>query len=110
MLENNRNIFEMPPELMPTVEHIYAVLKALIDKEPKEVRRREDDKGLYLLEIVFPGESKNEVIEYLYMRQGRYKECQSATTEIHVVHYQDNFPISGTSVARYINEKWYIFK
>lgn len=76
MFENN-NIFERAPELIPTPEEIYSILRVLTDKEPKEVRRREDEKGLYLLEIAFPGDLDNEVTEYLYMRQGRYNECQS---------------------------------
>lgn len=108
MIENNSNIFERKPEHIPTPEEVCLVFKELTDKEYKEVRRCEDEKGLYLLEVAIPGDSENEVTEYLYMRKGRYKECQSSTTEIRVTYYENNIPISGTSAARYVEENWKI--
>ena len=95
-------------EHIPTPEEVDSVFKELIKKEYTEVRKREDEKGLYLLEVTTPGESEDEVVEYAYMRKGRYPEGESSTNEIHVTYYQNDIPISGTSVARCIDGQWKI--
>jgi hypothetical protein len=105
---NESNLFERKPEHIPTLEEVHSVFKELTNQEYKEVRKCEDEKGLYLLEITVPGDSPDEVTEYTYMRQGHYPEGQSATTEIHVVYYKNNIPISGTSAARYVEGNWKI--
>ena len=98
-------------EHIPTPEELFSVFQELTEKEYTEIRRREDEKGIYLLEITVPGELEGEVIEYAYIRKGKYKECEtSAIGEINVTYYKDNFPISGTSAARYIDGAWKILK
>lgn len=97
-------------EPIPTLEELHAILKEVIGKEYTEVRKREDEKGVYFLEVTIPGEAAGEVTEYQYSRKGLYKECQSLATEIHATYYKDDFPVSGTSVARWIDGKWKILK
>lgn len=92
----------------PNAEEVHSVFKEAIGKEYKEVRKLEDEQGLYLLEVVVPGEVEGEVAEYNYMRKGRYPEGQTSATEIHVTYYVNGTPISGTSIARYVDGKWEI--
>lgn len=99
---------EFSKEQIPTPEEINSVFTELIHKEFTETRKCQDEKGLYLLEVTIPGESEGEIIEYAYMRKGRYPEGQSSENEIHVTYYKNGFPVSGTSAARLINGKWEI--
>ncbi len=104
----NPNHFETEREHIPNAEEVRAVFKELTTKECAEVRKLEDEQGLYLLEATVPGDLAGEVIEYGYMRKGHYKEGESSETEIHVTYYQDGMPVSGTSAARYVNGKWLV--
>ena len=109
MGENESKYVEMSPEKIPTSEEVHLVFKELAGKEYKEARKCEDEKGLYLLEVITSGDAEGEKIEQAYMRKGRYKEGQTSATEIHVTYYdKDGFPESGTSVAKFLNGKWII--
>ena len=108
MTEGDLNPFENKVEQIPTLEEVYLVFKELTDKECKEIRKREDEKGVYLLEVTTPGDLEGEVVEYAYMRKGQYQEGESSATEIHVTHYDGDMPVSGTSAARFINGEWKI--
>jgi hypothetical protein len=108
MKEGDSNFFEIKHEHIPTPEEVYSIFKELTNKECKEIRKIEDEKGIYLLEVIIPGDLENEVVEYAYMRKGRYKEGESATTEIHVTYYDGDMPVSGTSAARCIDGNWVI--
>ena len=109
MREDGYNLSEMEPEDIPTPEEVLSVFAELIGAEYKEVRRCEDEKGLYLLEVVIPGELEGDNTEYGYMRKGRYAEGEISDTEIHITYYnKDGRPISGTSVARRIDGQWVI--
>ena len=104
--------YENPPgseqeqEHIPTPEEVHSVFKELTNKEYKETRRCEDEQGLYLLEVIVPGDEPEEEIEYQYMRKGRYPEGESGSTEICVTYYENKKPISGTSAARCVDGKW----
>lgn len=106
--EKGPNLSETESEHIPTSEEIHSVFQELIGKKYKEVRKLEDEQGLYLLEIVIPGEKEDEETRYEYMRKGRYKEGASLSTEIHVVYYENGNAVGGTSAARYIDGKWVI--
>src|ERR1700722_9559912 len=108
MRENKPNWSELESEHIPTPEEVHSIFRELAKKEYKETRKREDEQGLYLLEVVVAGESENQTIEYAYMRKGRYAEGQSSTTEIHVTYYENEIPVSRTSVARYVDGQWKI--
>lgn len=101
--------FEIKKEHIPTLEEVLSLFSELTGNEFEEVRRLEDEKGLYLLEIVIPGDLPDETIEYAYMRKGRHEKGQTSATVIHVTYYKNDIPISGTSVAEYIEGKWKIF-
>jgi len=108
MVETKLNLSETTKESIPTPEEVRLVLRELIGGEYTKVREREDEEGLYLLEVTVPGELKGEVTEYLYLRKGQYPEGESEANEIHVVFYKDDMPISGTSAARHLNGRWVI--
>jgi len=108
MNENRPNLSELESEHLPTAEEVHSVFRELIKKEYKETRKREDEKGLYLLEIMVAGESENQTMEYAYMRKGRYTEGQISATEIHLTYYENEVPISGKSAARYVDGQWKI--
>ncbi|MEK7173252.1 MAG: hypothetical protein AAB723_02965 [Patescibacteria group bacterium] len=102
MRKEKLNSFEAEPEHIPTLEEVRLALhglKELKGKQYEETFRREDEKGLYLLEVVILGEKGGETIELRYMRKGEYPKGSTLTTGIHVVYYENNIPVSGTSVA-----------
>lgn len=95
-------------EHIPSQKDIERLFERMVkEDEYKELRKLEDEKGIYLWEIEVVKEDGN--LEYNYMRKGKYKEGQSATTAINVIFYDtDGMPISGDLVAEY-NEtakKW----
>ncbi len=107
MKESFQNPAEAAPERIPTSEEVYSAFKELTDKEYKEARKLEDEKGVYLLEITVAGDKEGEVVEYSYMRKGNHsKKMQSLESAIHVTYYKDGFPISGTSVGRFVDGVW----
>lgn len=100
---------EKKPEQIPTIEEVSSVFRELIgEKEYTEVRKYEDEQGLYLYEIKIQGDLPGEETGYEYMREGRYGEGSSLSTEIHIVYYEKGIPVGGTSAARYIDGKWKI--
>ncbi len=112
MTEEERNVHEMNPEHIPSAEEVHSVFRELIGqgREYKETKKREDEKGLYLLDVEVPGEGAGETIGYDYLRKGRYPERESSTTEIHVTYYENGVPVGGTSAAVFKDGKWKIFK
>ena len=111
MEKEKLNSPETEQEHTPTLEEVRLALhglKELKGKQCEETRRREDDKGLYLLEVVILGEKNGEATELQYMKKGEHPEGQTLTTGIYVVYYENNIPISGTSVAKYVDGKWEI--
>lgn len=99
--------FEESPERIPTSEEVQSIFEQLVgEKETVEVRKLEDEKGLYLWDItVAAADGTNE--EYSYMRKGQYPEGQAHTTAVHVTFFDgEGIPVGGHSVAKYIDGKW----
>mgnify|MGYP001102587860 CR=1 FL=1 len=88
--------------------YIYHLIfeKLLKGREYETIRKLEDDQGLYLWEIKIPEEDGH--TEYLYMRKGKYAEGgQASNTAIHIAFFnEENFPVSGSSIAKYIDGEW----
>ena len=105
-MEQPPNIFEEGQESIPTPEEVMSVFEQLIGaKEFKEVRKLEDEKGLYLWDITISEE--NGETEYSYMRQGHYSEGQASATAIHVTFFdKEGFPAGGYSVAKFVDGEW----
>ena len=109
MIEKIPNSFEEEEEeheSIPTPEEIHSVFEQLAgESEYEEVRKLEDEQGLYLWDITVFGEDGD--LEYSYMREGQYTEGQASLTAIHVTFFDsEGTPVGGHSVAKYINGKW----
>ena len=96
-------------EHIPTEEEVRGVFQELIAGPYTESRKLEDEKGLYLLDVTVPGQEDGEIIEYSYMRAGRYPEGQASNTRIDKTIYQDEMPVGGEGVAELIDGEWKIF-
>lgn len=103
MNEGEPSNIEEGIESIPTPEEVRSVFDQLIEGvEYKDVRKLEDEQGLYLWDIINEGEDT----AYLYMRKGRYSEGQALTTSVNVIFYDDGIPVGGHSVAKLIDGEW----
>lgn len=106
-MEKPPDNFEEGSESIPTSEDVQSVFEQLVgEEEYEEVRKLEDEKGLYLWDIIISGEDGD--IEYIYMRKGRYGEKgEASATAIHVTFFdKEGNAVGGDSVAKYIEGKW----
>ena len=99
MTEGPPDGIEEGPESIPTSEEVESVFVELCGEEGfEEIRKCEDEEGLYLWDVMSGGD------EYSYMRKGRYPEGQASQTAIHVTFYDETgTPVGGHSVAKYID-------
>ncbi len=106
MKEGPPNVFEEGSESTPTPEEVQSVFEQLVgEEEYEDVRRMEDEQGLYLWEIKVSGDGGD--AEYSYMREGHYPEGQASATAIHVTFFDaEGVPVGGHSVAKYISGEW----
>ena len=109
MSEQFLNPIEEHNEHVPSSEEVQGVLEQLVSGEAyTETRRREDEKGLYLLDVLIQN-ADGSTTEYSYIREGRYLEGGSKDTVINVAFYDaDGMPVSGSPVAKYINRNWHL--
>lgn len=98
-------------EHIPTSEEVQLIFDKIVGEEKYEdVRKLEDEEGLYLWEIKITQEDGS--VEYAYTRKGDYKSRglaggSASETAIHITYYDnDEIPISGHSVLKLINNKW----
>ena len=101
--------FENKSESIPTEEEILSVFEDLVEgKEFVEVRKKEDENGIYLWEIKLTEIAEDGgTTEYSYGRAGQYPENKSLETAIHVAFFdEEGYPVGGHSVATYIGAKW----
>ena len=98
---------EQGPERQPSEAEVGSLFEKLTEgKEFTEVRKLEDEHGLYLWDIKVTDE-QGEVTEYSYMRKGQYPEGKAIATAVHVAFYDsEGFPLGGHSVAKYREGEW----
>ncbi|KKP64942.1 MAG: hypothetical protein UR62_C0003G0021 [Candidatus Nomurabacteria bacterium GW2011_GWF2_35_12] len=103
----NQNPLEKGPEKILTKEEVLRVISRFLENSTV-TRELSDDKGLYLLETQVAEEEQKEIIEYQYMRKGRFGKNQSSDTSIYIVYYQNGVPTGGNIVAIYNpkTEEW----
>jgi hypothetical protein len=98
------NLIEKGPERILSKEEVLEVI-ARYGENAELVRELSDEQGLYLLEAKIEGKEPGEVIQYEYMRKGRFPNHNEASeTALHVVYYQDEIPVGGDKVAVYNSE------
>jgi hypothetical protein len=97
--------FEEGPEPIPTQEEVLSLFEKLVgEKKYEEIRKLEDEEGLYLWDIKIHGEDGD--TEYSY-RRGRQSEGQLPGLRIDVTFFDnEDVPVGGHSVAKFINGEW----
>lgn len=109
------NIIEEPKEEkqehIPVAEEVLSLFEKIVgENKYEEVRKLEDELGLYLWEIKIPQGDGS--IEYSYIREGNYKERglpggSALETAIHITYFDnEGIPLSGHSVSKFIDGKW----
>lgn len=110
MYEKPPNKLEEGLEDIPTPEEVQEIFEQLVgEKRYEDIRKLEDEQGLYLWDIIISKEDGEEDgdIEYSYMREGKYPEGQASVTAVHVAFFdKEGIPEGGYSVAKYIDGKW----
>ncbi len=98
---------EQNRERFPTFEEVFLCMKEAIGGEQyREDRKLEDEKGLYLLELVIDKEDGTKV-EYAFRRKGKSPAGDSVSSSISVAYYDaDGMPFKGQGVADFIEGKW----
>lgn len=98
-------------EHIPTSEEVQSLFEKIAgEAKYEDVRKLEDEKGLYLWEVKIAQEDGS--VEYSYIRKGDYKSRGLAggsalETAIHITYFDnDEMPISGHSVLKLISDKW----
>ncbi len=99
--------FEEGPEIIPTSEEVLEIFKQLVGSlEYVEERKLSDESGLYLWDIVVPGEDGG-TVQYSYSREGIFPEGSPTSTTVYCSFFDaDGSVFWGTSVAKVINGEW----
>lgn len=97
---------ENKQESISSEEEVLSIFLKIIEKnEFEEIRKLEDEQGLYLWDIKVLGEDED--TEYSYIRAGRFNEGKASVTIINATFLdKKGFPVGGYSVAEYINGEW----
>lgn len=108
MFEKPKNP-ENKSERIPSEQEVRFCFEKLTGGEAyEEVRKKEDEKGVYLWEIKMTEATPDGgSVEYSYGREGSYPENKSVETAIHVAYFDANgVPEGGHSVLKYIEGNW----
>lgn len=100
---------EGQPEHFPSIEDVKKIIEKITQgKEFESVRTGDDEKGLYLWDIKLKEPNElGDIVEYSYMRAGRYPEGSARITAIHMTTFDsEGNPTGGTSVAKFVNGEW----
>ena len=98
---------EEAPEHIPSAEEVGEIFAQLLPGEAyTEVKRVEDEQGLYRLDILIQGADGS--TEYSYLRKGNNPMGgRRRETVVNVIFYDaDGMPISGSAVAKCDNGNW----
>jgi len=98
-------------ERIPSLEEVRSLFERKVgEAKLEEVRRLEDERGLYLWEVRIV--QKDGSVEYSYVRKGDYKSRglaggSASETAIHVTYFDnDEIPISGSSLFKLFGDEW----
>lgn len=99
------------PEHIPTSEEVLSLFEKLIgETKYEEIRKLEDENGLYLWDIKIVQEDGS--VEYSYIRKGDYRSRSlpggsAPETAIHAVYFdREGDYVHGTPVYKFIDGKW----
>ena len=98
------NSNEKGHERILSKEEVIEVIRGFAENA-ELVRELSDEQGLYLLEAKVEGEGQGEVIQYEYMRAGRFPNHNEASeTAIHIMYYENGVAQIGNKLAVYNSE------
>ncbi|MDP3986575.1 MAG: hypothetical protein Q8P77_04080 [Candidatus Veblenbacteria bacterium] len=98
------NGIEKGPERILTKEEVLEVISRFVEN-PVLVRELFDEQGLYLLEVKGASEEQGEIIQYEYMRKGRFPNHNEASeSAIYRVYYQGEMAVGGDKIVVYKSE------
>lgn len=100
------NGYEIGRERFPTEAEVRVVFERVLgERKFEQVRKREDEQGLYLWDVKV--EEERGFTEYSYMRKGQYPEGAALETAVHVVFFnEESVPVGGHAVAKFKDGKW----
>ena len=98
-------------EHIPTSEEVLSLFEKLVgEAKYEEIRKLENEQGLYLWEIKIPETDGS--VEYSYIRKGNHKEKRIAggsplETVISITYFNhDGFPTHGSTIYKIIDGEW----
>jgi len=98
------NLFEQKHEKIHTKKEILEIISKFAENTTF-IRELSDQQGLYLLEVNIEGKKPGEVIEYQYIRKGKFpNRNESLETTIFITYYEDDIPVSGHNISDYNSE------
>ncbi len=102
--ENPTPAPEKEPHVLSLAE-VKAKIEKLCGKEnPEVVRTLEDEKGVYLHEVVTM-DDKGDVSLFSYRRSGNYQETKAASTVVDVAYFvgpiKDGICVGGNTLSNY---------
>ncbi|MEI9966864.1 MAG: hypothetical protein WDN67_04545 [Candidatus Moraniibacteriota bacterium] len=105
--ENPTSPAEKEPHF-PSLEEIKSEIERLTGNEnPEPLRSLEDEKGIYLYEVVTFDEQGDGSV-YSYRRSGNYAETKTSVTVIEVAHFigkpEEGMFVGGNTLSNYDEE------
>ena len=95
---------ETKPERIPNEREVLDIIKSY-EQHGEIFRKREDEKGLYLLEVRVPDkENSNNYVQYEYMRKDYAEGSARRTAVLAIVYYEDNEAIGAEDLAIVVSE------
>lgn len=91
---------EQGSEHIPTREDVLAEIKKWCEKG-EVVKELSDERGVYILEIIEPGEKSGESTLYAYQRAGTFGKNSAVATVIEKVYLVDDIPVGGDIIAEH---------
>lgn len=100
------NLFEAGSDTVPSEEEIRSVFENLAGAPDfKNIRKLEDDEGIYLWEVSAPTEDGR--AKYLYIRKGTHDESRSLVTKISFSRFDKaGAPVESGTAAKLIDGEW----
>ncbi len=96
---------QISQEKIHSREEVLEILGGVIEGEFEVVRTLEDENGPCLIEAETKDEAGNTVL-YTYNRAGNFGRQFSSETVIDVILFEDDIPVGGHPITKYVNGEW----
>lgn len=92
-------------EKFPNEREVLNLFEEIIGENFEIFRSLEDENGVYMLEVRATDES-GDLVQYNYIRAGKYPEGSSLETVIDVIFYSGDMPVGGHPLKKYTDGQW----